>query len=103
MPGRRGTGTALVVVDASSAVPSSVPVSVHAWGIIWPCINTGQTYTINSSYPFRFGLISLRINTLLLSTSVQSLFLTLKYESVILLSYLKQQILQCCPGILTST
>jgi len=44
-------------------------------------INAGQTYTINSSYyAFRFGRISLRISTLLLSTSIQSLFLILKYS-----------------------
>jgi len=42
-------------------------------------INAGQIYTINSSCAFRFGCrISLRINTLLVSTSVQSLFLLLK-------------------------
>jgi len=50
---------------------------------LWSLINAGQTYTINSSYPFRFGLISLRINRLLLSTSVKSLFLILKCNMVL--------------------
>jgi len=37
-----------------------------------------QGYTVNSSCAFRFGCISVRINTLVLSTSVQSLFVILK-------------------------
>jgi len=50
-------------------------------------VNARQTYTINSSFAFWFGHVSLRINTLLLSSSVRSLFLILKCcESFILLS-----------------
>jgi len=50
----------------------------HCLKCLSTLINAGQTYTINSSYAFRLDLISLRINRLLLSTSVQSLFLILK-------------------------
>jgi len=52
--GRTDAGTALMAVPASSAVPSSVR---H----LSMLINVRQTYIINSSYAFRFGLISLRI------------------------------------------
>jgi len=105
MPGT-GTdaGTGLMAVNAGSAVPSR-----RLSQCVSMLINAGQTYTINSSYAFRLGLISLRINILFFSTSVQSLlFLILEYfESFDLFSCLyysnSQQVLQCCPGVSTST
>jgi len=88
-------GTALMAADANSAVLLS------AQRLLTP-INAGQTYAINSSDAFQFGRISLRINTLPLFTSVQSLFLILQCsESFILVYYLQQHILQCRSGMFT--
>ena len=84
-----------MAADANSAVLLS------AQRLLTP-INAGQTYAINSSDAFQFGRISLRINTLPLFTSVQSLFLILQCsESFILVYYLQQHILQCRSGMFT--
>ena len=90
-------GTALMAVnDSCGALPSSVAVSVDA--------SQCQTDLHNKVMHFSLILSVWELIHYFCPPSVQSLFLILKFsESCILLSYLQQQALQCCPGVFTST